>query len=245
MINISMLVDHVKGRMGASHRKIELDDDMIIQCLCDTTLKTLSIFAPYYCTTILDLKENEVLPGMNTYFVPEELGDEFIVMGVEHALPIGVGSAIGNSDSGSGFFMPGGGDLQNIISSLAFAKLGNMMSSQALNPFTFEFLPPNMVRFNNNISVGKMMLIVRTTHRKDFATFPFGMLETIKELAFYDVAMDIYGIRKYFASMRTLFAEINLDMEIFSNIPSERKELIERLKKNQQRYGSTRKIYVA
>lgn len=244
MINISMLVDHVKARLGVSHRKIELADEAVIQCLVDTTLKTLSIYAPYYCTMLLNLKSSEVMPNMNTYFLPEELGDEFIIMGIEQAFPTSSGNMVSDAASGSAFFMPAGSDIQNIITSLASAKFNNMMASQSVNPFTFEYLPPNMIRFNNNMSTGNMMLVARTTHKKDFSTFPFGMMEVIKELAFYDVAMDIYSIRRHFSNMRTLFAEINLDMEMFTSIPDKRQELIERLKKNQMRYSSTKKIYV-
>lgn len=244
MINISMLVDHVKSRFGVSHRKIELDDEAIVNCLVDTTLKTLSIYAPYYCTLKLNLAQNEVMPGMNTYFVPEVLGDEFTVMSIEQAFPTSGSNVMSSGAAGATFFMPAGTDIQNIITSLAAAKFANMMQTQAINPFTFEYLPPNMIRFNHNMSTSDMMLIARTTHRKDFSTFPFGMLDTIKELAFYDVALDIYSIRRHFSNMRTLFAEINLDMEMFNGIPAERREFIANLRKNQLRYSATKKIYV-
>lgn len=240
MINISMLLDHVKSRLGVSHRHIEFLDEALIKCLEQTTLQTLSVYCPFYCSMVINLKESEVIPNMNTYFVPETLGDDFNVMGVEYVMPVSTGQS-----STSLFYMPMGGDLQGIISSLAMTKLANGLLSATINPQTHQFIAPNMVRLFANSTMTNAMMIARTTHKKDFSTFPFGMLETIKNLAFYDVAMDIYSVRKYFSNVQTLFAQIQLDMDMYNSIPDKRDELIEKLRTRQLRFSNTKKIFIA
>lgn len=240
MININLLVNHVKARLGATHRNLELNDEAIMNCLQEETLKTLSVYHPFFCQMTLNLKENEVMPMSNTYFLPARLGDDFDIVGVELVIPVATGAAANNM-----FFIPAGSDIQSIVSSLAMTKLANSMAATTINPDTFEFIPPNMLRLYNNFSLSNVVIVARTTHKRDFSTFPFGMLELIKDLAYYDVAMDIYGIRKYFSNIQTLFAQINLDTDMLSSIPDKRTELIERMRTRQLRYSKTKKIFMA
>jgi hypothetical protein len=238
MININTLVNHVKARLGTHVRHLEMDDEAIINCLQQETLPTLSIFFPYYCQYLLNLKEAEVQPGMNTYFLPTEIED-FSVMGVEGFLPAYRGLA-----SQPYFFAPMGSDLQSIMGALNSTKLANTLASAIINPSTFTWMPPNMVRLSSNYSMEQVIFCLRTTHKKDFSTFPYGAMETIKKLALYDVAMDIYSIRKHFAQINTIFAQINLDMDFFNSIPDKRDDLVERLRKEQLKYSNAKKIYI-
>ena len=240
MVHISDIVDYVKARLGVSHRKIELEDQAIIRCLVQETLRNLSIYAPFYCYVTIDLDDNETFPGMNTYHIPEDANGDFTIMGVEKALPMDTGRV-----SSSMYYMPAGSDLQSITTSLAMTKLGNTLLATTTMPTTHEFIPPNMVRLSSNYTTRACFLICRTTHRKDFSTFPMGFLDTIKELALYDVALDIHGIRKHFANVQTLFAQIQLDMNFYEQIPDKRRELVDRLRRNQQKWSTTRKIIVA
>lgn len=240
MIEINSLVDHIKARLGASHRRLELDDEAIIQCLQDETLKTLSIYHPYYCQTTLNLGTSAVMEGMNTYYIPTRLGDDFDVMGVEVMFPMSTSTVANNT-----FYMPGGNDLQSLISSLSTGVLSNTLSGAAVNPTTFTFMAPNMIRLHHNLSSKSVMLVLRTTHKRDFSTFPYGLMETVKQLAFYDVAMDIFSIRRFFSNTQTMFAQINLDMDLYNQIPDRRTELVEKMRNEQLKYSNTRKIYLA
>ena len=259
MINISLIMDHVKGRLGVSHRQIEFSDEALVKCLIDNTLKTLSIYHPFYCMLFMDSKNSEVMPNMNTYYVPTELGDDFELMSVEYIGPMNspvINQSQSSNNTNTSFnsvghavypspytFLPSGGNFQSIITSLTTMKIAGTLSNAGLNSFTFDFIPPNMVRLNSPLGTSNLFLIVRTTHKKDFTTLPFGLLDAVKELAFYDVAIDIYSIRKYFSNVKTLFAEINLDMETYQDALSKRETLIERFRKNQLKYSSSKKIY--
>jgi len=239
MININMLVNHVKARLGVSVRNIELSDSAIMDILMQETLPTLSIYMPYYCLLQLDLPSSAVLPGMNTYRIPEEI-QGFRVLEAQAVMPAFAGVA-----SSAYYFTPMGGDLQNIVSMLATAKMANNMSGAIMPPETWQWLPPSMLRIYSTYTLATVNVLLKTTHKEDFTTFPLGALETIKKLALYDVAMDIYGIRKYFSSLNTIVAQIDLDMEFFQQVPDKRDELVERLRREQLKFGPTKKIYIA
>lgn len=240
MININMLISHVKARLGVSHRQIELLDDAIIKCLQEETLNTLSVYNPYYCTVFINLEEYRVMQGMNTFFIPTELGEDFNLMSVEKVMPTNFGASASYMS-----YLPGGTDLQSLLANLATTKLMNSLGDVAIVPYTFEFNAPNMLRLDNSSQMNNVMLIVRTTHKKDFTTFPFGLLETIKKLALYDVMIDIHSIRKFFSNTQTMFAQINLNIDDLQSAMDKRDELVEKLRNEQLKYATTRKIYQA
>lgn len=235
MVNINLILDHVKARLGASHKPIELSDEAIIQILQEVTLPQLSIYKPYFCQYRLS-NDNKVEGMANTYFIPDEIED-FKVIGVELLLP---GSAGGNMQPY--YFAPLGGDLQSIIVGMSNHKLASSVVSMNINPLTFTFLPPNMLRIFSGYGQAEMIAVLRTTHKKDFTTFPLGMIEDIKKLAFYDVALDILSIRKYFTQVNTNFAQIELDLDPL-NVEDKRDDLIEKMRTEMLRHTSQRKVF--
>lgn len=238
MIHINDIVDHIKAMLGTT-RNLELSDESIIRCLQQETLKTLSVYLPYYVTAPLNLQENKIMPGANIFYVPTKFGDDFELMSVEAVVPIS-----GSSGNGIGSYT-GSSSLQGLISSLAFQRLGNALTQAAINPETFEFLAPNQLRLPNNYTTNSAMVVYRTTHKRDFSTFPAGLYNIIQDLAVADFAIDILSIRRYYNTTNTLFAQINLDMDFYNQQPDRRRELIQQLRENQLKYSHTRKIYLA
>lgn len=235
---INDLVKHVKSRLGAYHRKLELDDDSIIQCLEQETLKTLSVYFPYYLEWILNTKENLVPDLKNTYFLPEEIHG-YTIIGVERVLP-----KFGQTQS-TGLGNVYGGILPS-INSFINMQLDQVMISAFMVPNTFTFMPPNMVRLNGEVNFTSYQMFsvtLKTTHNKDFSTFPFGLRETIKKLALYDVCLDIFGIRNYFSNLSTTFGDVNLQLDIL-NVEDKRDDLIEKLRLNQIKNARVKKIYI-
>lgn len=238
MVNINLLLNHIKARLGASHRQLELSDDAIVECLQQETLLTLSAFMPYYGVLQLDLTDdNRIMPNTNTYFMPEEI-QEHLLMDIVDVIPTNM-----SLPNQSYFFTPTGGDMQTALTILANTRLANTLASAMVVPSTWQFIPPNMLRLDTNYALPGIITVAKVTHKKDFTTFPIGALETIKKLAYFDVCMDIYGIRKYFQNINTLVAQINLNIDEFSSIPDKRDELVEKLRREQLKYSFTKKIY--
>jgi hypothetical protein len=237
---INDIVNHIKARIGTYKRDIELDDDAIIRCLEQETLKTLSVYFPYYVEWTLDTTLEKV-PGMsNVFYLPELIADRFYVFGVEKVIPAITQSGMSQLTNIYGSNLP---SLSNYVDT----KLNSTFNSLLSMPDTFTYLPPNMVRLNNiNALVGynAMKCILKVTHSRDFKTFPFGLRETIKKLALYDVCLDIKGIRQYFSTVNTTFGEIQLNMDLF-DVSDKRDDLIETLRKNQLKNSQVKKIYIA
>lgn len=240
MVNINLLLNHIKARLGASHKPIELSDEAIVQCLQENTLITLSTYFPFFCQYPLSQSER-VDNQENLYFIPDEIHD-FKTLAVELVIPSYVGSM------GSAFqFTPLGGDIQAIIERMSSLRFANNLASIMTNPLTHTFIPPNMLRVMGhnigNATGTSLMAVLRTTHRKDFTTLPFGALDIIKELAFYDVALDILSIRKYFSQINTNFAQIELDLDPLM-VEDKRNNVLETLRRDMLKTANQRKVFI-
>lgn len=237
---INYLVSHVKGRLGATHRKLELDDVAIVKCLTEETLPTLSIYFPYYLEYVLECAKHKVPDTDRMYYLPRTFDDMYTLMSVEKVIPIsGVAAFQGNN------FNVLGNDLIGSVSSFLNSKVATSFAGAFSAPATFQFLPPNMIRLQNQaMGDGDSILVqCRVTHKHDFSTFPFGLLETVKKLALFDVSLDVYGIRKYFSSLNTTFADIQLNLDDL-NVVDKRDDLIEKMAKNQLKNSGARKIII-
>jgi hypothetical protein len=230
---------HVKARLGAFSRKLELDDDAILSVLEQETLPTLSIYFPYYLSWILNVKEEKVPILNNTYYLPINIEGHRLI-GVEKVLP-----KFGNTQS-TGLGNIYGGILPSFNNYISM-KLDATLLSAFMVPQTFTFTAPNMVRLNGEYNFAEFdsyMFVLKTTHPKNFSTFPYGLRETIMKLAFYDVALDVLAIRKYFVSMSTTFGDIDLQLDPLEMV-TQRDDLVELMRKNQLKNALVKKVYIA
>ena len=237
---IAELVNNIKARLGASHRNLELDDRDIVNLLQNETLKTASIYNPFFLEYLLD-PETERVEGMgNVFNVPMEIAG-FETMGVEKVF------AAQNTASMYGFVPYGilGGDIGTIMGNYLNMKLANGITGLMLPPDTFQYVHPGMLRIFNTYTQNKYFVVLRTTHKKDFSTFPYGLRETIMKLALADVANDLLGIRTFFQNLGSTFAEINLNTDLLNNWADKRDDLIENMRRSQLKNAGVRKIYVA
>lgn len=237
---LNLIMNHIKGRLGATHRKLELSDDDLVRLLRDETLNTLSVYFPYFIEYRIDMRNDRVENMSNTYHLPTEIGG-FRLLGVEKVIP-----ATGNNVSGNALaYTILGGDAMSAMSNFMNTKLSNGMSMAMLPPETFQFMPPNLVRLHNYYTQGSALCVLKTTHREDFTTFSPGLLESIKALALADVSNDLLGIRQYFSNVGTTFGEINLNLESLQQWSGRRDDLIESFRKNALKNSGIKKMYFA
>ena len=237
---IAELVNNIKARLGASHRNLELDDRDIVSLLQNETLKTASIYNPFFLEYLLDPETERVEGTGNVFNVPMEIAG-FETMGVEKVF------AAQNTASMYGFVPYGilGGDIGTIMGNYLNMKLANGITGLMLPPDTFQYVHPGILRIFNTYTQNKYFVVLRTTHKKDFSTFPYGLRETIMKLALADVANDLLGIRTFFQNLGSTFAEINLNTDLLNNWADKRDDLIENMRRSQLKNAGVRKIYVA
>jgi hypothetical protein len=238
---INEIVNHIMGRLGATHRRLELPVDDIVKLLQQETLLTLSVYHPMYIECQLDLAQNLVEGMGNTYNIPRDIHG-FRPIGVEKV----IGSMTNGGVSGNGYnFGILGATLMDSMNNFMSEKLLNGLSNAMIPPETFQWIPPNMIRIHNTYTYQSVMLALKSTHKKDFSTFNFGLLETIKKLALADVCADLLGIRNYFQSVGSTFAEINLNIDQLKEYADKRDDLIELMRKGQLKNAGVKKIYLA
>jgi hypothetical protein len=236
---INDIVNHVKSRLGASHRRLELSEEDIVSLLQTETLTTLSVYFPFFLEYQLDTESNLVEGMGNTYNLPTELMG-FRTIGVEKVI-----DSMGFSTTNGMNFGILGSDMTSSMTNFLNQKLVNGMTMAMLPPQTFQFIPPGLLRVHNSYSGRYLFCVLKSTHRKDFSTLPFGLLESVKKLALADVANDLLGIRNYFQNVGTPFAEINLNLDQLKEWADKRDDLIESFRKNQLRNTGVKKIYFA
>lgn len=234
------IINNIKARLGASHRNLELDDSQLVKILQEETLKTLSIYLPFYVEYLLVFKDNRVEGQMNMYNIPEVIGGQFKVIGVEKVIP----SFLAQTGLSTGWYGVLGGDMRAAMSNFLSAKTAASALSSMMVPETFQFLPPSIIRIFNGFSQDSAFLILKTTHKLDFSTIPFGYREIVMKLAMADIAGDLLGIRNYFQQINTTFAEINLNVDLLQNWLEKRDDVIEQLRNNQLKHSGAKKIWV-
>jgi hypothetical protein len=236
---LSLIVNHIKGRLGATHRRLELDDDQIVQLLQEETLNTLSVYFPFFLTYKLDLNESRVEGSRNEYYVPMDI-EGYRLMGVEKVIP-STGANITGNGMAYGIL---GTDMLSSMTNFLNTKLAGGMTAAMLPPETFEYRHPGMLRLHNVYTHGHAVLMLKTTHRSDFGTLAPGLLESVKKLALADVANDLLGIRQYFQNVGTTFGEINLNLDTLQRWADSRDDLIETFRKNQLKNSGVKKMYM-
>ena len=237
---IAEIVNHVKSRLGTTHRRIELDDRDIVRLLQDETLKTMSIYHPFFLEYLLDT-ETTLVEGMgNTYNLPLEI-EGFRLIGVEKVFTA-ASSPAAMAPAAFGLL---GTSLEQALTNFANLKLMQGITTVMLPPETFQFIPPGLLRIFNIYTNKNVFVVLKTTHKKDFSTFPYGLRETVMKLALADVANDLLGIRTFFQNLGSTFAEINLNTDLLNNWADKRYDLIENMRRSQLKNAGVRKIYVA
>ena len=237
---IADLINNIKAKLGSTHRNLELSDEQLVDILQKETLVTLSIYLPFYVEYMLDFKSNRIEGQHNMYNVPEVIGGQFRVIGVEKVIP----SYLAQTGLSTGWFGVLGSDMRAAMSNFMSAKTAASAISSMMVPETFQFLPPNMLRLYSSLCQDSAFIVLKTTHRLDFATIPFGYREIVMKLAMADVAGDLLGIRNYFSQIGTTFGEINLNTELLSSWVEKRDDVIEQLRNNQLKNAGAKKIWV-
>lgn len=236
---LNEIVNHIKSRLGASYRKLELSDDQLVQILQQETLNAVSVYNPFFLEYNLDLLSSKIEGSDNTFNVPLEVGG-FRTIGVER-----VYSSSGGSNAGLNTFNILGTDLLTAMNNYANSKLMAGFATTMMPPETFQYIHPGLLRLFNLQTSNRAFIVLRTTHRKDFGTFPYGLRESIMKVALGDVANDLLGARNFFQNISTPFAEINLNTDQLKEWSDKREEAMENLRKNQLKNANVRKIYVA
>jgi len=232
-LSTSYLVNHIKARLGAACRELELDNDAIAKVIKDETLKTLSLYFPKFIYYIIDIDKDQVGKDQGLYYIntpTQLLGAEMIV-------------SLNGLGTGDTFY-------DRTYSVCPFEYLLTFKQKEIKDytrvPTTIEIVPPNKVRIMPNPAIGmgrKICVKLKVAH-SDFQEFHPGLLEIIKQLCLCDVKLDILGFRRVFSNINTSMSDIELSLGTFEEAESKRTELLEKIRSNMHLSTNRRKCWI-
>lgn len=230
----SKIINHVKARLGASVRGLELDNDAIAKILKDETLPALSVFFPKTIGYIVDTKQDIVDNQRGLFYIntPTQL------LGAELILSM---STLGQSGAYDFYDR----SFQICPHEFVLAWLQAEVSGFTTIPYSAELVPPNKIRITPippSTNENKIALKLKVAH-SDFTEFHPGLRETIFKLARCDVKLDILGLRTVFTNINTSMADLELSMGTFEQAEAERNELIEKIRSFQHLSVNRRKCW--
>jgi hypothetical protein len=230
----SKIINHVKARLGAAVRTLELDNDAIAQVLKDETLEALSVYFPKTIGYIVDTKEDIVDNQRGLFYIntPTQL------LGAELILSM---STLGQSGAYDFYDR----SFQICPHEFVLAWLQAEVSGFTTIPYSAELVPPNKIRITPippSTNENKIALKLKVAHT-DFTEFHPGLREVIYDLGACDVKLDILGFRSVFTNINASMADLELSMGTFEEAKSERKELLEKIRSFQHLSVNRRKIW--
>jgi hypothetical protein len=230
----SKIVNHVKARLGASVRGLELDNDAIAKVLKEETLPTLSIYFPKFIGYIVDTKEDIVDNQRGLFYI----NTPTTLIGAELILSM---STLGQSGAYDFYDR----SFQICPHEFVLAWLQAEVSGFSTIPYSCELVPPNKIRVTPippSTNENKIALKLKVAH-SDFTEFPPGLRETIFKLARCDVKLDILGLRTVFTNLNVSMADIELGMGTFEQAESERDALLEKIRGAMHLSANRRKVW--
>ena len=232
-INISDIINRIKARIGASVRGLELSDYHLSELLTNESLKTLSIYFPQIIPHVIDADEDIVDKTGNTNLF--YLKTSYPVIGVSDVIDIGYLDYTNNALYHR---------LMTNPSDIMMSYLTKELLDANTLPTTATFIPPNMVSIHPYNDLHRKIVLKLKVPHQSFNTLHAGLREKVFKLCEYDVKLDILGIRKYFNSLSTPFADIELNLGSFEDAESKRDELIQLFRINQHKSANRKKLWV-
>ena len=225
-LNPSLVLRHIKRKLGTAYHKLEIDDDQIMDIVWEESLYTYSSYFPYI--TQIKLGEDDTVndPELNGVY---EIDTDLEILGVNKVF----NHQYERSRA------------QRYTLNPAMEAAANDMFSSYENKDTFRFMPPNRLEiFPKNVFIPEMMAEIKAVHPIHLMTIHPGMRNHFLKLAELDVKVDIYQMRTQYESINTSFGEINLDLDKYSNAESEREDLIQEFEENYIKNSRRKSVWI-
>ena len=230
---MTKLLDKIERRLGLM--VIELPDkigkDMWHEIIEDDSIPVFSRFFPYKVTTIID--NNCRKDGW--FFIDRDLPDGTVILGVRDIDFQAYRNQANMSNVGFGgfqnySFIAADYDVEDIAMSQMRA---DYMSLFNLGIY-IEWVPPNKIKL---VSVNGSLVSnfrpfpidVFIQHQPNLSTISPTMMNIFEDLCTADVATFLYNQLKYFDNLDTVFAQIDLKLDIIQDWMNKRSDIVEKL----------------
>jgi hypothetical protein len=230
-INPTVLLRHIKRKLGASHRPLPMEDEEILDTIYQETIYTFSNYFPFMHNVNINPK-TDVVAGREGVYNLNTDGLEII----------GVAKFFRGYGMNSGQFYPNF-ESQDFFEGQMYADVSSAMQV----PDTFEFIPPNKVEvFPKYANAGAydMMFTVKCVHPQHLGTIPIALRDQFFRLAELDIKVSLHPILKNYDQLNTAYGTIDLKIEDLEAAEDQRRELLELWDQQYFREAGRKRIWV-
>lgn len=223
-MNMSDIITTIKIDLGLYSIALPFDnpESAIEDVIKLKTLKTFSIFQPYYERIYINLDQLEKLYQTNnstTYLLPDVFGSREILFIRE--VSYDETNLTGMSYYGG---LPIGG---NLMQQAMLANAGAKLAGAMIPKMTFEFKHPRELTLFNITNSYRIVIDAAFSHDKTLASIPDTCYDSFIELAELDVKSFLYNTLKHYDELPSAYATISLKIDDWANAESDRKQLID------------------
>ena len=236
MLTSTNIIKYIEGRLGFRFTDIEMSHDEIIETIRRDTLYVFSKYFPYQERIKID-SVNDLVDGYkNRYY----LRTENEIINVNRIVGIGTYGA----DAIGAYIHPAA--MMNLMGDPISYQMSADILSLGHNPITFVYYPPNQIEIAPNyVMSNNYRVILNVVHPSHFGTIPTNLQREFLDLAYYDIAANLYAMRKRFNNMQTSFGALELNLDDLQDAASRREELVQRMESSSLRYGKRKKVIIA
>lgn len=232
LYNLSEFITAVKENIGIQDLPLPVTDQQIIEHFDNVTLKDFSVCYPRTETFLMgnDNLEKPINASRYSYYeyrIPKWIYDGTCVLDVtdvDVARPNGYNDLFVPSMSWSG--------PDAIIGAMADFRLAAGVASAVTKALTWKFTEPNRLYVYNGWAGGTYEVEVLLKHDLSLATVPEGAIYNLRLLAEMDLEVYLYNKLKRKEGLETGLGSIQLKVDDWSNVKSEREELVKEWRGN-------------
>jgi hypothetical protein len=225
-MNMSQLISRIKINCGlyAIALPFENPDEMMRDVIQNITLRTFSTYCPYYETFRFDVNSLERIEknaNYETYLLPDIFSQRelLFVRDVRYD----------ESDiSGLGYWGGGVPLLHgNMINQAMLSNAGLSLTNKMVPRLTFKYEHPRKVTLYNVLASCKVVFDLALMHDKELASITPTEEESFFQLAVLDVEDALYQTMKHYAELNTVYGNVNLKLDEWSQAKDLRKALVD------------------
>lgn len=225
-MNLSQLITRIKMNCGLYTIGLPFDnpDSAITEVIQNITLRTFSLYQPYYETFRFDLHSLERLEknaNYEVYLLPDIFSQRELLFVKDVRYD--------ESDiSGLGYW---GGGIPllhgNMLKQAMLSNAGLALTNKMVPRFTFKYEHPRKVTLYNVLASCKIVFDLAFIHDKNLASISPTQEESFFNLAILDVKDMLYQSLKHYSDIQTAYGNINLKIDEWQQASSDRKSLLD------------------
>lgn len=231
-ITPSVVLRHLRRKLGALLQTLELTDEQMMTTFFQTTLPEFSKYFPFKYRVVLSEKDRiKTKEYAQLYKIPNK--DNLQIINLHN---------MWNMNSTSYVTSPA--VLSFYVDPFSQQLLSDQLSATT-TPSTWEFVAPDMVNIKPVYLGSDTLIEVKAVHPKHLRTVPIGLKEALLQLATLDVLESLWPLRARIQSMQSPFGQIELFMSQVESASSERQQLLDKFSEQVLRSANAKKIWIA